>query len=144
MGKTYLILIYLFLLAACEKEDLFRWDNRGITDTENDFIYMPSPVFDVIAPSYVKLGDTVLITVRSQGNSGCAEFSDFRQSQSGRSTLNIQAIQKTPVDAICTMALITLNSTFEFIPETRGKHTLNFWRGELHEYDFVTLEINVR
>lgn len=144
MNKIYLILISLILLTSCEKEDLFSWDDRGIAETEEDYNYYPSPVFDVIAPASVKLGDTLLITVRSQGNSGCAEFSSFRQSQSGRSTLNIQAIQKIPVDAICTMALITLNSKYEFIPETRGKHTINFWRGELHEYDFVTMEINVR
>jgi hypothetical protein len=144
MNKIFLILINFILLTSCEKEDIFRWDNRGIEGAQEDYNYYPSPVFDVIAPASVKLGDTLLITVRSQGNSGCAEFSSFRQSQSGRSTLNIQAIQKTPVDAICTMALITLNSNYEFVPETRGKHTLNFWRGELHEYDFVTVEINVR
>jgi hypothetical protein len=134
----------MILLTSCEKEDLFRWDNRGITETTEDFIYYPSPVFDVIAPASAKLGDTVLITVRSQGNSGCAEFSNFRQSKSGRNTLNIQAVQKRPVDVFCTDALITLNSNYEFVPEARGKHTLNFWRGELHEYDFITLEINVR
>jgi hypothetical protein len=144
MNKLSLIIIFAALLASCEKDTLFRWEEDRRVDADNRFVYSPSPVFDVIGPSSMKLGESVSIQVRSQGNSGCAGFSHFRKSASGRNTINIQAIQRVPRGAICTMALTTLNSGYEFKPESRGKHTLNFWRGELHEYDFVTIEINVR
>jgi hypothetical protein len=145
MMKIFLTVFLSTMMLSCEKDSLFHWDEvkRGEAGEEN-YIYSPSPVFDVIGPTAMKLGETVTIQVRSQGNSGCAGFSNFRQSVSGRSTINIQAIQRVPEEAICTMALITLTSSYEFTPETRGKHTLNFWRGELHDYDFITLEINVK
>jgi hypothetical protein len=145
MSKIFLTVVLSTMMLSCEKDSLFLWDDvkRGETGEES-YVYSPSPVFDVIGPSAMKLGETVTIQVRSQGNSGCAEFSNFRQSVSGRSTTNIQVIQKIPEEAICTMAIITLTSSYEFTPETRGKHTLNFWRGELHNYDFITLEINVK
>lgn len=144
MTKVSLLLAFAALLFSCEKEPLFLWDDGSIEENDNNFNFSPSPVFDVIAPSSAKLGDTVTIQVRSQGNSGCARFSHYNQAPTGSKTLNIRATQKVPINAVCTMNLTTLTSSFEFIPESRGIHVLNFWRGELHEYDFVTLEINIR
>jgi hypothetical protein len=145
MSKIFLTIFLSSMFFSCEKDSLFLWGEERRAETEDEtYVFSPSPVFDVIAPSVMKLGETVSIQVRSQGNSGCAEFSNFRQSVTGRSTVNIQAIQKVPEEAICTMALITLTSSYEFTPEARGKHILNFWRGELHSYDFVTIEINVK
>ena len=144
MKKLIVLIIFTACLFSCEKDQLFRWDNGSDIEKDNNFVYSPSPVFDIIAPSSANPGDTIVIQVRSQGNSGCAEFSHFNQAPTGRNTLNIQANQKVPVNAVCTMNLITLTSSFKYIPESRGIHTLNFWRGELHEHDFVTIEINIR
>jgi hypothetical protein len=144
MNKILLIVLAAAFFSACEKDSLFRWSEGGEVRKNHTYDYTPSPVFDVIGPSSMKLGETVSIQVRSQGNSGCAEFSHFRHSPSGRYVVNIQAIQKQPKGAICTMIITNLTSSYEFKPETRGKHTLNFWRGELYEHDFISLEINVR
>jgi hypothetical protein len=144
MKNLFIIFFPAIFFLSCEKDSLLFWDDARGADRDNDFVYHPSPVFDVIAPSSVKFGETARIQVRSQGNSGCSVFSHYRESQTGKNTINIRAIQKRPADVMCTDVLTTITSTYEFIPESRQKYTLNFWRGELYENDFITVQINVR
>ncbi len=144
MAKLFIIFFSAVLLISCEKDSFFLWGDPLDPVEDETYIYAPSPVFDVIAPSSVKFGETVKIKVRSQGNSGCAGFSHFLESNTGRSTYNIRVVQKAPREGFCTSVLTTLTSSYEFVPEARQKYTLNFWRGELYENDFITVQINVR
>jgi hypothetical protein len=144
MAKLFIIFFSAVLLISCEKDSFFLWGDPMDSLEDEAYIFAPSPVFDVIAPSSVKFGEPVKIQVRSQGNSGCAGFSHFIESKTGRSTYNIRVVQKSPREDFCTTILTTITSSYEFMPEVRQKYTLNFWRGELYENDFITVLINVR
>ena len=143
MKGLFFLLLSAFVLVSCEKDFLFFWDRPE--NMENDkFIYSSSPVFDVIAPSSVKYGDTISIQVRSVGNTGCSGFSHYNESKTGRNTVNLMVIQKQPKEVFCTMVLKTITSSYEFVPDERQQYTFNFWRGELHENDVITVQIKVR
>ncbi len=144
MKKLFLIFFPFVFLVSCEKDTLFLWDQHTAEEYENAYVYAPSPVFDVIAPSYVKYGETISIQVRSVGNSGCAGFSNFLESKTGNNTINIRVEQKEPKEDFCTSVVTTITSVYEFVADSRQKYTFNFWRGELHENDFVSVNITVK
>ncbi len=141
--KSLLVIIFsTAMLVSCEK-DFLSWDDVK-TMEEDKYLYTSSAAFDVIAPSSVKYGDPIKIQVRSTGISGCSEFSHFTESYTGKNAINVKVIQKEPKEAICTTVLTTITSYYDFLPEARQQYTFNFWRGELHENDFITVKINVR
>ncbi len=144
MKKSLLILFSIALLASCEKDSFFLWDHHSIGESDKAFIYAPSPVFDVKAPSSVRFGEPIIIQIQSLGNSGCAGFSRFDESYTGSNTINIRVEQKEPREDFCTSVLTTLTSIYEFAPDARQKYTFNFWRGELYENDFITVQVTVR
>lgn len=145
MHKLFLFIFSAVTFISCEKEPFFLWEEKMGIEEDSTYLYTASPVFEVIAPSNVEFGEKIKIQVRSHGNSGCALFSHFRESRSGQNTLNVQVLQKKPPENYyCTTALTKLAGTYEIIPEARGKYTFNFWRGELHENDFITIQVSVR
>jgi hypothetical protein len=144
MKRSLIILLSIALFTSCEKDSFFLWDPHKSGEIDNAFIYAPSPVFAVKAPSNARYGETVKIHVYSLGNSGCAGFSQFHESYTGRNTINIRVEQKEPREDFCTAVLTTISSVYEFEPGARQKYTLNFWRGELYDNDFISVEVNVR
>lgn len=144
MKKSFIILFSIALFASCEKDSFFLWDHHSVGESDKAYIYAPSPVIDVRAPSSVKFGEPIRIQLQSLGNSGCAGFSKFDESYTGSNTINIRVEQKEPREDFCTSVLITLTSFYEFIPDARQKYTFNFWRGELYENDFITVQVTVR
>ena len=144
MNKVFIIFFSTVLLFSCEKDALFFWDGEKGIENDSSYIYASSPVFDVIAPTSVKYGETIKIQVRHTGNSSCAGFSHFHELQTGKNAINIRVIQKEPREDFCASVLTTLTSSYEFTPTARQKYIFNFWRGELYENDFVTVHVNVR
>jgi hypothetical protein len=144
MRKVFILLFSAVLFISCEKDALFFWDGMKGIENDSSYIYASSSVFDVIAPASVKYGESINIQVRHTGNSGCAGFSHFHESPTGKNAINIRVIQKEPREDFCASVLTTLTSSYEFTPTARQKYIFNFWRGELYENDFITVYVNVR
>jgi hypothetical protein len=144
MIKLFIMVFSIALFSSCEKDSFFLWDHHSIGESDKAYIYAPSPVIDVKAPSSVKFGEPIRMQLHSLGNSGCAGFSRFDVSYTGRNTINIRVEQKEPREDFCTSVLTTLTSIYEFIPDARQQYTFNFWRGKLYENDFITVQVTVR
>lgn len=123
----YLSILMLLINLSCKDDD----DDSCIN-------FSTAFVTAVDAPETGTVSEVTPIEVDFEVFNGCTVFENFIETQEDN-VITVE-IETKSEGCICTLPVLTLSTTYRFIPENPGDYKLNFKSGPT---EFITVDITV-
>jgi hypothetical protein len=117
MKKLLALCIIMVLSYSCTKDNEESLDEKCISHEQAYIISANVPVNGIV-------NQTIPINISFSVYNGCGSFENFTETNTGNTkTIRVNALYE---GCICTQAIETIQTTYNFTPTTTGMHTLNF------------------